>query len=404
MQTKVAIIYPTDPFYPKVGGVATLIKGFIKYAPQDFDIEFIGTSSDIEKRPLKKWTQLTVEGRAIRYVPVLYEKDENKKTKIPLSLRFTWALKRFHANYSDKLIFFHTIEPAILFTGMKCPKVLIIHNDIEKQVLKGQGEVLWGKMPWVYFQFEKMIMPSVDHVYSESGNTIMFYHSKYFRSKEKFSFLPTWVDAGIFCPVAGSKLSLRQKLCSADSSIPLEAQWILFTGRLQKQKNPIRIIDAFAEYRKKNLNSVLILIGGGNMKLEIEHHVQGLGLRQKVFLLPEKQQPELVDYYRAADVFVLASNYEGMSVSVLEALACGLPVVSTEAGEARRVIRKGFSGEVVQDFSPTAICEGLATVLGNPGVYTSQNCLEAVSEYTAEKVLMPLYETMRTLYKKKCTG
>ena len=183
--------------------------------------------------------------------------------------------------------------------------------------------------------------------------------------------------------------------------MPLNAKWILFTGRLQKQKSPLRMVDSFAEYQKKEPNSILVLVGGGNMQSEVEQRAAELGVRQNMFIVQGIHQNELVDFYRASDVFLLTSNYEGMSVSVLEALACGLPVVSTEAGEAKRVIRKGFSGEVVDGFSPEAIAQGLEIVLGNPGAYSQRNCLEAVSEYTAKRVLAPLYDTMRQLYKEQ---
>jgi len=53
MNKKIVIIYPTDPLGPKIGGATTFIKGFVKYAPEHFDIEFIGITSDAEKRPLK---------------------------------------------------------------------------------------------------------------------------------------------------------------------------------------------------------------------------------------------------------------------------------------------------------------------------------------------------------------
>jgi glycosyltransferase involved in cell wall biosynthesis len=402
VKTAVSILYPTDPCYPKVGGVAVLIKGFIKYAPDDFDIEYYGTSSDPKERPIKKWTPLTVEGRNIRFLPVLYERDENVKTRIPLTLRFTAALMTFRADHSGRVLFFNTIEPCVLFTRAKNPQVLIIHNDIEKQMTKGQGEMLWSKMPAVYFKFEKWIMAGMDRVYSESMNTIRFYQKRYAPKKEKFAFLPTWVDDGIFCPSRETKQVIRRRLAAFMPGIPETARWILFTGRLQKQKSPVRLVEAFAEYRKINPDSALVLVGGGNMQPEVERRASELGVDQSVFIVPGQQQAVLVDYYRAADAFLLTSNYEGMSVSVLESLACGLPVVMTEAGEARRVVRARFSGEVVEGFAPEAIALGLDTVLKNPGVYTVSNCLEAVSEYTAKRVLAPLYDAMRELYREKC--
>lgn len=402
MQTRVTIIYPTDPYYPKVGGVAMLIKGFVKYAPKDLDIEFIGTSSDLAARPLKQWTPITIEGRTVNYLPVLLEKDENIKTKIPLTFRFTWALSRLPIDYSNKLLFFNTIEPSILFVRQKCPKVLIIHNDIEQQMMKAEGEMLWRKIPWLYFQFEKSIMPSIDQVYTESGKTVAFYHRKYTGAQDKFTFLPTWVDTDIFTLAKNSKRSIREALRSTEDALPLDAQWILFTGRLQKQKNPRRMVEAFHSFRKTNQNSALILVGGGNMQPEIERYAEELGIRKHIYFIPQKHQRELVSYYQAADVFLLASNFEGMSVSVLEALACGLPVVSTDAGEARRVIKSGFSGEVINDFSPERLAQELEKVLSRPDIYTGPNCIQAVSEYAAEKVLAPLYERMRQLYAKKC--
>ena len=401
MNTKVTIIYPTDPMYPKVGGVATLIKVFIKYAPKDFDIEFIGTSSDISRCPLKKWMKLSVEGRDIQFAALVHEKDENIKTKIPLSFRFTMALANFRHDYSDKLLFIHTIEPAVLFLRAKCPKILVIHNDMEKMIVKAEGEVLWGKFPWLYFLFEKMIMPSIDRVYTESWNTVSFYHKKYAPMKDKFSFLPTWADARLFSRNGEPKDSLRKRLCANGLSAPINAQWIVFTGRLEKQKNPIRMIDVFFKYQLQNPHSALLLIGGGNMRAEIVEHINKLGLQQKVFMLQEKKQLDLVDFYRAADVFLLTSNYEGMSVSILEALACGLPVVSTDTGETKLVVKSRFSGEIAGNNSPETLARCLEAVLKEPGVYSGENCLKAVSEYTAENVLNSLCETMRQLYRNK---
>ena len=83
---------------------------------------------------------------------------------------------------------------------------------------------------------------------------------------------------------------------------------------------------------------------------------------------------------------------------VIEALTCGLPVVSTDVGEVSLVVRNGFSGEVVKDLSAQAIASAIEKVLKNPIVYTSSNCLEAVSAYTPEKILAPLFEYMRNLY------
>ena len=87
-----------------------------------------------------------------------------------------------------------------------------------------------------------------------------------------------------------------------------------------------------------------------------------------------------------------------MPICVLEALSCGLPVVSTDVGEVNKVVNNGISGEVVKSFSPYAISKSLKQVLENPLIYSKYNCIEAISEFTPQKVLMPIFKTIRDVY------
>ena len=87
-------------------------------------------------------------------------------------------------------------------------------------------------------------------------------------------------------------------------------------------------------------------------------------------------------------------------MSVLEALGCGLPVVLTDVGEVKRVVKNNFSGEVVNSFNPTDLAKGLQKVLNNPRIYTIKNCVSCILEYTPQKVLQPVYELYRKLESK----
>jgi len=104
------------------------------------------------------------------------------------------------------------MEPAILFRKARIPKIAIIHNDIQKQMNKKVSEVFWSRFPWLYFQFEKFILTSLDFVYTTSRNTLEFYLSNYFEQKEKFSFFFIWLDSDIFNPTNELKLYSRKKL------------------------------------------------------------------------------------------------------------------------------------------------------------------------------------------------
>ena len=401
MTVKLLIIYPTDPLGPKVGGGETFLKGFIKNAPEDFDIELIGTSSDCKNRPPKKWITLKLGNREFNFLPLSFEKDENKRTTIPLSLRFTLALKLSQVDVSNKVLFFNKIEPAILFRKTNYPKIIIIHNDIQKQIVSEKSEVLWSKFPWLYFIFENLIITSMDHVYTVSNNTLEFYQSKYPRQIEKFSFSPTWTDTDIFYAKNEHKFSIRKKLLSVNNNLPIDKRWILFVGRLQVQKAPLRLIDTFMEYYRKDNAACLIIIGEGNLRETIVSHVKKIKMENEVFLLGNMEQEILALFYRVSDVLLLTSNFEGMPICVLEALGCGLPVVSTNVGEVKRVVKNEFSGEIAESFSANIIAQSVDKVLTNLDRYSKDNCIRAISQYTPEKVLNPIYETVRRVYRKK---
>jgi len=91
-----------------------------------------------------------------------------------------------------------------------------------------------------------------------------------------------------------------------------------------------------------------------------------------------------------------------MPMCVLEALGCGLPVVSTNVGEVKKVVENDFSGEVVESVSPRIISQSIEKVLSTPNKYSKNNCIMSISQYTPQKVLKPLYETIRRLYKERC--
>ena len=78
----------------------------------------------------------------ITFYPLFVEKNENQRSRIPLSLRFTFALKFTRFNYSGKVLIFNRIEPSLFFKNINCPMIAIIHNDIQKQLETKNSEVL----------------------------------------------------------------------------------------------------------------------------------------------------------------------------------------------------------------------------------------------------------------------
>ena len=399
---KLSIIFPSDPFGKKVGGAETYIRDLIKFTPEDIDIEFIGVTTDKKERPVKKWSQCRLGDKNFKFYPLFSVGDENKKGLIPLSFRFTLSLAFSGLDFNDKILFLNRIEPALALMRVHGHKIGVVHNDIRQQVGKKGREVLWNKFPWLYYTMEDLIFGSMGRVFTVSHNTLEFFRQRFPGHKDKFIFLPTWVDKASFFPVEGTKPFLRKDPYFSEWSLPADKKWLLFVGRLQEQKAPLRLIDTFFEYKKIDSASCLVVIGEGDLKGKVEEHIKELGLEKDVFLLGRIPIEEEARFYRASDVLLLTSNYEGMPLTVMEALACGLPVVSTDVGEIKNILKKECAGEAVASFKPQDIAVGVEKVLGDAYLYSGGTCVvDSVAAFTPQNILRPLFELIRRWAKER---
>ena len=98
-------------------------------------------------------------------------------------------------------------------------------------------------------------------------------------------------------------------------------------GRLNKEKNQSFLIDIFYEIQKKKENAILLIVGKGPLKNELEEKVRSLGIDNKVYFLEDRKDIERI--YQGIDVFVLPSFYEGLGIVAIEAQVSGLPVIAS---------------------------------------------------------------------------
>ncbi len=139
-------------------------------------------------------------------------------------------------------------------------------------------------------------------------------------------------------------------------------------GRLHPQKNQKLLIEAF--YMMNDEDSRLIIIGEGELKEELESFIEELELQDRVFLLGRDQNP--FKYLSRSDAFVLSSDYEGFPNVILEALACNLPVISTDCKSGPREILSMQKG--------TSFYLESGMELSKYGILTAVSDVEALSE------------------------
>jgi len=118
-------------------------------------------------------------------------------------------------------------------------------------------------------------------------------------------------------------------------------------GRLEAQKAPERLLDAFSRFvdRHAELDPHLLYFGSGSLRTRLERRIESSGLGDRVHLRGHIEMT--AEHYAEMDVFVLPSSWEGLPLSLLEALSCGIPTIATDVGGVRDAIRDGHNGILV---------------------------------------------------------
>lgn len=141
---------------------------------------------------------------------------------------------------------------------------------------------------------------------------------------------------------------------------------IVTAGRLVKAKNHSLLIRAFAKIAEKHPEEKLLIYGAGRDKEELECLINELNMNGRVVLMGATEQMQ--DILARAKIFVLSSDYEGMPNALMEALAVGVPSVSTDCpcGGPKMLIEHGKNGLLVPVEDETAMAEAMDRLLGDP--------------------------------------
>lgn len=156
-----------------------------------------------------------------------------------------------------------------------------------------------------------------------------------------------------------SKSQARENL-----GLPEDATVVGTVGRLEEQKGHRYLIEALALLRQKGIDAYLLLVGDGRERVALNTQTQQLGLEDRVKFLGTRQ--DLGDLFRAMDLFVMPSLWEGMSLAMLSAMAAGLPVIATDVGGVRNVLGSGGYGFIAAAGDANRLADKIAYSLGHP--------------------------------------
>lgn len=397
MSIRVTIVLPADPERLQLGGIASFVRGFTKFAPPDFDLALVGIASGERPRQVGRWAEIELEGRALRFLPVS-QRASTARGRVPLALTFTAALRRHrHVIGRERSILqFHRPGTALPLLGLPAPKVRVVHLTTD-QLRSAGSESRWRLVGPLLDRLEARAFARMERIYVVNEAAAERYRQRYPRLARRIVFVPNWVDDTVFSSTADAERAALRGRLLARLGLPPTAQLVLYAGRLERQKDPELLIEAFTALRGMHGDAALLVVGAGGLRRTLEERIDANGVRDAVRLEEPVDRHQLAGLMNAADCLVVTSAFETGPTVAYEALACGLPVVSTAVGQVPALLRDGGSGEVVQGRDPQRIGEALQRVLAAPAGAMRAASVAAAAPFRASAVLGRLYDDHRRL-------
>lgn len=228
------------------------------------------------------------------------------------------------------------------------PTVLVVHDLIP---LKFPHDY---PLQWQYFQwFVKPLLRRAKKIIAVSEQTKADLIKVFGVSSCQIHVIPGGCAHDVFHSGINSDLVKRK--------YQLES-YCLYVGNFHPHKNLLRLIQAFHSLAK-NGEYQLVIVGKKDHRYfpALQSMVERLGLKSKVVFLGYVPQDDLPGLYAGAEVFILPSLYEGFGLPLLEAMACGVPVIAAKTGAMKEIVET--SGMLVDPTEPQEIADAIHKVL-----------------------------------------
>jgi glycosyltransferase involved in cell wall biosynthesis len=174
--------------------------------------------------------------------------------------------------------------------------------------------------------------------------------------------IPYGIHLDEFRPGADAAARVRAAL-----GLPATAPLVVGVGRLVRKKGFGVLIDAWPQVLRCHPDAALVLVGYGDLREQLEHQAQRLGVAHHVHFTGQVARDQVPDYVAAADVFALPivpnQGTDGLPNVLLEAMSAGCPIVASRVAGVPDVIEDGQQGVIVPDSDPTALATAINRLL-----------------------------------------
>lgn len=385
---KIAIF--SDTFPPQINGVANVVyKSAVSLAKLGHQVS-VFTISNGKDDKINDVISFEKDGiELIRFPSMPAPVYPGYRLALPIGIAIE-KLRRFHPDvihtHTPFSIGWSLIGPAKL---LRIPIVGTHHTFYDHYLKHAHLDYDWAKrLTWnftldYYNRCDLVLSPSQSLADQLQSHGL----------KKPFEILSNSVDSDLFCPAADNKTKELLK-----KSFGITGKSLVYMGRLSYEKSVDHVIKATAEVAKKIPNIKLMVIGDGPERENLEKLAQKLKIKENVLFVGFKQNQGLVEALQANDIFLTASKTENMPLSVIEAMAVGLPVVATDALGMPEIVKNDVNGYL---FEPDDWKEMSGKIMA---ILTDENLMKKFAIASREASLLHsedcLTKKLESIYKK----
>ncbi|MCX6731892.1 MAG: glycosyltransferase [Candidatus Parcubacteria bacterium] len=372
---KIAIF--SDTFFPRINGVANMVSLFAKSLAEAGQEVFVFTVSKLKNPPTGGGKNPAIIN--LPSIPTPVYTGERLTLPVGMALRSVKKIK-------PDIIHVHTPftvgwEAILAAKIFKIPLVGTHHTFYDHYLKHVRLNYDWAKkLSWKY--------------------TVAFYNRCDLILNPSQSLTDTMIKKGLKKPADVLRNFIETDFFkpAADKQIK-QKKSITYMGRLSYEKNIDQVIKAFALVLKARPNLNLTIIGDGPERKNLENLTGKLGIKNNIIFTGFLRNENLLLALQSNDIFVTASKSENMPLSVVEAMAVGLPCVAVKEKGLTELIKDGYNGFLVEADRPEKLAKKILDLLARPELLEkfSHASRELALEYSKEKIinkLINIYENL----------
>ena len=386
---KVLIVADCDYQDKPLGGVVSLLRNMLMVGCGDrVEFSLAGISFDPQEIA-GVWQEKNIGNNIYHWMPVYVCRKAKEDTKFPIRFRLVGGVKRYLQSsvLNDfDAIYIHSVEVALALPRMDIPIICHVHSDPLLTIIRSRFPLLQSH--FFVRQYDKIIQKVFDRsigiIWAADACRREYYRrlgvDRVSRWDNKSTVIHSSVDPVMLDELEKVQPSSRDKL-----------KRIVTVSRLSEVKHIDFLIKVFSELKRKNPDIEFNIAGEGECEAALRRQVEELNCIDCVHFLGNLNKRQLANLLSRMDVFVFASESEAMSLVILESMAAGVPVVSTNVGDISQVVNSS-TGAILESRNIDSFIEAVEGCLAVEKTQYERACKSVAQAFTAERMRRSIEE------------